>query len=56
MEITTAGRYLYDRAQSLLQEARLTSQKMRKADYKLLRHVKNPARHRGGARRDRGRR
>nr|WP_067291809.1 LysR family transcriptional regulator [Marinobacterium profundum] len=40
MEITTAGRYLYDRAQSLLQEARLTSQKMRKADYKLLRHVK----------------
>lgn len=40
MEVTTAGRYLVDRAQSLLQEARLTSQKLRKADYKLLRHVK----------------
>ncbi|MFC6670266.1 LysR family transcriptional regulator [Marinobacterium aestuariivivens] len=40
MEVTTAGRYLLDRAQSLLHEARLTSLKMRKADYKLLRHVK----------------
>lgn len=40
MEVTTAGRYFYDRAINLLQDARLTSQEMRKADYKLLRHVK----------------
>ena len=40
MELTTAGRYFYDRATVLLQEARLTSQEMRKANYKLLRHVK----------------
>lgn len=40
MELTGAGRYFYDRARSLLQEARLTSQEMRKADYNLLRHVR----------------
>lgn len=40
MELTSAGRYFYDRAIALLKEARLTSQEMRKADYTLLRHVK----------------
>lgn len=40
MELTTAGRYFFDRAESLLAEARLTSQEMREADFKLLRHVK----------------
>jgi len=40
MEVTTAGRYLYDRAVNLLKEAGEVSQQMRKADYKLLRHVK----------------
>ena len=40
MELSGAGRYFYDRAQSLLQEARLTSQEMRKADYNMLRHVR----------------
>ena len=40
LTLTTAGRYFYDRAQNLLSEARRTSSEMRKADFKLLRHVK----------------
>jgi len=40
MEVTTARRYFYDRAKAILHEARWTSQEMRKADYKMLRHVK----------------
>ncbi|PVZ70575.1 LysR family transcriptional regulator [Pelagibaculum spongiae] len=40
MELTTAGRYFFDRATTMLDTAKQTSQDMRKADYKLLRHVK----------------
>lgn len=40
MAVTTAGRFFYDRAQSILQAAAVTSHEMRKADFKLLRHVK----------------
>ncbi|MBL4674482.1 MAG: LysR family transcriptional regulator [Arenicella sp.] len=38
--LTTAGRYFYDRALNLLNEAKQTSLEMRKADYTRLRHVK----------------
>ncbi|NRA19345.1 MAG: LysR family transcriptional regulator [Oceanospirillaceae bacterium] len=40
MAVTTAGRYFYDRAQSILAAAEMTSLEMRQADYKLLLHVK----------------
>lgn len=40
MSVTTAGRYFYDRAQGILAAAEMTSLEMRKADFKLLRHVK----------------
>ncbi len=40
MGVTTAGRFFYDRAQSILAAAEMTSLEMRRADFKLLRHVK----------------
>ncbi len=40
MAVTTAGRFFYDRAQGILEAAEMTSKEMRKADFKLLRHVK----------------
>jgi DNA-binding transcriptional LysR family regulator len=40
MAVTTAGRFFYDRAQGILAAAEMTSLEMRKADFKLLRHVK----------------
>ena len=40
MAVTSAGRFFYDRAQSIIDAAETTSLEMRKADYKLLRHVK----------------
>lgn len=40
MAVTSAGRFFYDRAQSIVSAAQMTSLEMRKADYKLLRHVK----------------
>ncbi|MEH6444389.1 MAG: LysR family transcriptional regulator [Oceanospirillaceae bacterium] len=40
MAVTTAGRFFYDRAQGILAAAEMTSLDMRKADFKLLRHVK----------------
>jgi DNA-binding transcriptional LysR family regulator len=40
MAVTTAGRFFYDRAQSILAVAEMTSLEMRQADFKLLRHVK----------------
>lgn len=40
MAVTTAGRYFYDRAQTILGEANAAAIEMRKADYQRLRHVK----------------
>ena len=39
IELTTAGRFLYDRSELLLQEARKTSLAIKQADYSQLRHI-----------------